>query len=51
MNEQEVKAWIQRNPDIPVYSLRNGPCNRCGKMNWTENNLLHFCIVEPPRKV
>ena len=44
--ETRVELWIKQNPDIPYFVLRNGPCNVCGKMQFTDDNLLHWCVIE-----
>jgi hypothetical protein len=44
MNEQDIKNWIERNPDIPVHAIKNAPCMLCGRLMWTESGLLHWCI-------
>jgi hypothetical protein len=44
-NKDFVQQWIERNPDIPLHLVVNGPCRRCGKQGWTPNGMLHGCFV------
>ncbi len=46
VTKDKVKEWFEHNKDIPYFVLQqfNGSCKKCGKMMFTEDNLLHWCV-------